>query len=248
MDPAQLEFIEEVNHSSDHVIFVKRVGREGIDLPLHSHSKYQVIYTVSGTLHIQVGSTNYFVPEQHIAWIPTNTEHILSSNNRQVSLLVFYCTLDLPQEDSRRQFSIHNTNGVILENIHLLSSYGSKIWLSEQEDLYNYAISFFRLLPLMNQNFNLLSQALIIPHDIRLRPVLRYIAEHAKENLSMDHVAHQFGFSVRNLSRLMANSGISFSSFLSYQRITRAIEMLADGNKTMQQIAYFRRQASLWLS
>lgn len=238
MNTEQQIYIEEINRSSKNEVYIKKTGKEGISLPQHSHRKYQIIYTLSGTLHIQIGATNYFVPEQHIAWIPENMEHELSSNNRQISLQIFYCALNLPSKDSRQQFSIHNTNGIIIESLKFISCNRDMIRESEQTDLYNYAISFFKLLPIMNQSYKIPLQALVLPDDARLFPVLSYIIKYAGEDLSIETVAHKFGFSVRNLSRLLLKSDIRFSSYLNYQRITRAIEMFAEGNKTMQQIAY----------
>lgn len=238
MNAEQQKYIAEINHSPENEIHIKKTGQEGISLPQHSHAKFQIIYTLSGTLHIQIGATSYFVPEQHIAWIPENMEHELSSNNRHISLQIFYCALNLPPKDIRQQFSIHNTNGIILENLKFISSGESMIRKEEQTDLYNYAISFFKLLPAMNQSYKIPLQALVIPEDTRLQPVLKFIIDHAGEDLSIEYVARQFGFSVRNLSRLLLKSDIRFSSYLNYQRITRAIELFSDRNKTMQQIAY----------
>lgn len=51
-------------------------------------------------------------------------------------------------------------------------------------------------------------------------------------------MAEKFGFSVRNLSRLLQGSGIRFNRYLNQQRIIRAIELFTDGGKTMQQIAF----------
>lgn len=238
MNSEQQAYIDFINQSSHKELDIKKTGREGISLPVHSHDKHQIIYTFSGTLRIQIGTTNYFVPEQHLAWIPRNMEHQLSSNNRQISLLMFYVALNLPEEDTRQQFAIYNTNTIILENLKFISSAEGLIRELEQPDLYLYALSFFRLLPTMSQGCKIPLQALAILDDVRLHPVLHYITEHIGEKLKIEQVAYSFGFSVRNLSRLMLASGIRFSTYLNYQRITRAIELFADRDKTMQQIAY----------
>lgn len=238
MNSEQQTYIDFINRSSHKELYIKKTGREGISLPVHSHDKHQIIYTLSGTLRIQTESTNYFVPEQHLVWIPQNVEHELSSNNRQIALLLFYVALDLPEEDTRQQFGIYNTTTFILENLKFISSAEGLIRESEQSDLYNYALNFFRLLPTMSRSSKIPLQALAIPDDVRLHPVLHYIMAHIGEDLKIKQVAQSFGFSVRNLSRLMLISGIRFSTYLNYQRITRAIELFADGDKTMQQIAY----------
>jgi len=239
MKTEQQEYIASIDQASDKEIFIKKTGWEEISLPEHSHNRHQIIYTLSGTLHIHTGTTNYFVPEQHIAWIPEGMEHELSSNNCQISLIIFYCALNLSKKGIVGQkFSIYNTNAVILENLRFVSSEEGPIKKTEHPDLYNFAISFFKLLPFMNRGSEIPLQTLVIPDDIRLRPMLHYIIEHAQEDLTIEHVARQFGFSVRNLSRLLQGSGIRFTNYLNYQRITRAIELFADGDKTMQQIAY----------
>ncbi len=90
----------------------------------------------------------------------------------------------------------------------------------------------------MNSTCSLPLRALIVPSDERLQPVLDYINTHLYEDLSIGTLACKFNFSVRNLSRILSSSGIRHTSYVNYQRITRAIELFADGNKTMAEIAY----------
>lgn len=238
MNIEQKEYLNIINQSSDDVIFIKNTGKEGISFIEHSHSKHQIIYTLSGTLHIQIDSASYFIPQHHVAWIPANIKHELSSNNRQISLLVFYCNLNLPKEDPRQTLSIYNVNAVTLENLKYIATFNNIISELEQPDLYNYILSFFKILPSINNIYDIPLKGVEIHNNPRLIPILHYINDHLHENLNMTLVANEFGFSVRNLSRLFSKSGILFSNYLNYQRITRSIERFADGNKTMQDIAY----------
>lgn len=239
MDNGQEEYLSLIDRLKDDEIFIRKTGWKEVNLSRHVHGRHQVMYTLSGTLRVQIGDTAYFVPEKHIVWIPENTEHELSSNNRQSSLVVFYFTFkSLLAEDNVGRFSIFNVNPVMAENIKFIDSFGNFIRKSVQPDLFFFALGFFKLLPAMNPHKEILLKTLVIPRDFRLQPVLYYIIEHAHENLSIDQVASEFGFSVRNLSRLLHNSGIRFSNYLNYQRITRAIELFSDKGKTIQQIAY----------
>lgn len=77
-----------------------------------------------------------------------------------------------------------------------------------------------------------------IPDDMRLHPILDYMMAHLTDGLRIEQVALEFGFSVRNLSRLLHASGIRFSDYMNHQRIVRAIELYSDGGRTMQQVAY----------
>lgn len=235
MNREQESYIAAINSSMPEEIFIKKTGWEEVALPAHAHNKTQIVYTLSGTLRVQLGNENYFVPEKHIAWLPAGVEHELCSHNRQVSLVIFYLSFD---EAALSRFSIYNTNSVIAENMKFIASKGRLICRDTQPDLYQFSLSFFKLLSSMSPAKEILLKTLSIPDDQRLIPVLHYIAEHSRENLKMGVIAAHFGFSVRNLSRLFYQSNVRFSLYLNYQRITRAIELLADREKTLSEIAY----------
>lgn len=240
MNQEQKDYISHVNQMTDETVSVKKTGWEEVNLSEHTHQKHQIIYTLSGTLHIQIEDVNYFVPEKYIAWIPSKCKHTLTSNNRRVSLVIFY--LDLPEqtaeEEAYRTFSIYSTYPMAAENIRFIASKGPVIERKKFPDLYDFAISFFRLLLNMNPHMENLLKTRVIPNDERIRPVLEYLIQHAHESLKIEEVAHRFGFSVRNLSRLLHDSGIHFNRYLNQQRITRAIELFADGKKNIQEVAY----------
>lgn len=239
MNQEQKNYISLINHTGRETIRIKKTGWEEIHLPGHTHERCQIIYTLSGTLHVQIGATNYFVPEKHIAWIPSYMGHELSSNNRQTSLVIFYLSLDACEDGTLlNEFSIYHADSFIAENLKFIASKGLEINREDAPDLYAFALSFFRLLPTICQNMEFLLKTLAIPNDARLHPILAYLQEHLQENPKMPQLAEHFGFSVRNLSRLFNESGIRFSYYVNNLRIMRAIELFADGGKTMQQIAY----------
>ena len=234
----QQEYISLISRSTHDDILIKKTGWEAINFQEHAHEKFQIIYTLSGTLHVETGGVNYFVPEKHIAWIPEKASHKLSSNSRQVSLIIFYINLNITPDDGKNRFSIYSTNGIIAENLKFIASKGKVITRGKQTDLYNFALSFFNLLPQMTLGADFLLKTLVIPNDSRLHPILNYITEHIHEDLNMEQIASQYNLSVRNLSRLFNTSGIHFSSYVNHLRITRAIELLTDGDNTVQEVAY----------
>lgn len=153
MNQEQESYISLIKQTSKETIRIKKTGWEEIKLPGHAHEKCQIIYTLSGTLHVQIGSTSYFVPEKHIAWIPGSTEHELSSKNRQVSLVIFYLSMDADDKDTAlKEFSIYHTNSFIAENLKFIASKGTEIEQADSPDLYAFALSFFKLLPSISQN------------------------------------------------------------------------------------------------
>lgn len=239
MNSEQNEYISFINRSGSGEILVKKTGWEEISLPAHRHGKCQILYTRSGTLYVQIDGTDYFVPERHIAWIPAHTDHRLSSNSRQVSLVIFYVDLAVSDpSDPCARFSIYTTNRLLLENLSFLSSAGRVITENCQPGLFRFASSFFALLPQMTTGADILLKTLIVPSDLRLQPILDYLAAHRHENLRMEQVAALHHMSVRNLSRLFHASGIHFSNYVNHLRVMRAIELLTDGGKTVQQVAY----------
>lgn len=240
MNSEQSAYISSIGDSVPEEIFIKKTGWEEVNLSVHSHGKHQIVYTLSGTLHVRIGSDSYFVPEKHIAWIPKGEAHELSSKNRQVSLVIYYIDWgeDASETASTRTFSIYSTNTVISENLRFIASRGPKILHTVSPELYDFTLSFFRLLPSMCLAREVLLKTLVIPDDPRLHPVLDYMMEHLCDNLHIEQVATEFGFSVRNLSRLLHASGIRFPDYMNHQRIVRAIELFSDGGRTMQQVAY----------
>ncbi|WP_302462784.1 hypothetical protein [Phocaeicola plebeius] len=53
------KYISLIKQTSKETIRIKKTGWEEIKLPGHAHEKCQIIYTLSGTLHVQIGSTSY---------------------------------------------------------------------------------------------------------------------------------------------------------------------------------------------
>ena len=239
MNDEQREYLAHIGASDREEILIKRTGWEAINLPTHAHEKFQIIYTLSGTLHIKIGSNTYFVPERHLAWIPSRTKHKISSNSRQVALICFY--IDLPVEgdqDPKALFYIWGIRPLIGENLKFIASHAPCIRCSTHPDLYRYASSFFNLMPQINPKETFLLRPLIIPNDPRLAPVLNYTNRHLSDRLDMELLASRFHLSTRNLSRLFNTSKIRFSSLVNHWRILRAIELMSDRDKTIQEIAY----------
>ena len=122
MNAEQREYIGIINQSAEDVILIKKTGWEEVNLPGHVHGKCQIIYTLAGTLHVEIGSESYFVPEKHIAWIPQGAEHKLSSNSRQVSMVIFYVSLRPEgKDDPKGDFAIYTANRLIGENLKFIA-------------------------------------------------------------------------------------------------------------------------------
>lgn len=215
-------------------ILTKVTGREEVDLYLHAHNRHQIIYILSGTLHIEVEGMNHFVTDHHLVWIPCGISHRLSSRNRQIALLTSYFYVENVRDD---RFAIYQTEEMTARNLKFISMQGHLI-RREKPEVFAFAMSFFSMLPQVERKATFPTEPFIIARDNRLLPILEYVKANLNQDLSIESVASHFGFSVRNLTRLFTNSGIRFVHYLNYQRVVRAIEILTDNVMNVEQTAY----------
>lgn len=235
MKKSQIEYINAINHSGEDDILIKNTGWEVIDLPEHLHDMHQIIHTLSGTIRIQIGEDTYFVPERHIAWISRGVAHTLSSNNREISLQIINCS---SLQDPGEKCVVFNSSRFIGENFRFITGIGDIIHRSEMSQVFDFIIGFLNLLPTMGERYRTPLTVLKVPDGSEIQQILSYINENIDKDIALENVADHFGISTRTLSRLFKKSNIRFASYLNYQRITRAIELYADGNHTIQQIAF----------
>ena len=238
MNEEQKEYLRKVASSPAEEVLIKHTEREGMHLELHTHDKYQIVHTLQGTLRVELNGMEYFVPEGHLCWIPSGLLHALSSNNSKIQLVIFYVPLKFAKGDRRSDFSIYNYNKWASENIHFLSDSKGLISKATDKDLYQFCLSFFRQLPLASSVYEVPLNGIIAVRDSRLEPALNYINENLANDIQLEDVAQASQLSVRSLSRLFHDMGIRYTSYLNYQRITRAMELMADSEMNMQQIAF----------
>ena len=238
MNKEQKEYIRKVALTTEEEILIKHTGREGIELEMHTHEQFQIILTLQGTLHVVVNEIAYFVPEGHICWIPSGFLHSLSSNNRKIALAIYYVLLKFAKGDRRGKFAIYNSSRWASENMHYLCDTQGVLKKSVNRDLYTFGISFFRQLPLASTVYEIPLNGIIATRDSRLEPALRFINDNLSKDIRLEDVARASQLSVRSLSRLFHDMGIRYNNYLNYQRITRAVELLEDGDMNVGHIAF----------
>lgn len=239
MNAEQKEYISMINQTDADDILIKKTGWEEISLVPHAHNKHQIIYTLSGTIHVVAGKESYFVPERRLVWIPANMEHELYSNSCQVSLVIFYISFDERFDHARKMnLSIYNANTLVAETLKFIIAQDATVSKKKDSNLYWFILGFFNLLPQMSPETDFLFKTVVVPSDSRLYPVIEYMELHMSEDLRLEQLASLFGFSTRSLSRMFCDSGLHFSSYLNHLRIMRAVELLTDGKANIQEIAY----------
>ena len=72
----------------------------------------------------------------------------------------------------------------------------------------------------------------------RLSPITEYIKKHYAEDISLQSLAEQFGYSIEHLSRMFQKyAQINYKSYLSGIRLEHAVEEMEKGDKTISEIA-----------
>ena len=237
MNEEQESYLKQIEHAPKGDIIVKHTGREVVVLPPHQHQQIQVVMAQRGTLRITIEDREYFVPEGYWAWIPSKVRHALSSNNRFITLDIFYLPAEIAENEQGKKFTIYHNNTWIASNLQYISSQ-NKVISPNDTTLYRFCWAFFTQLISLKGSLILSLQGVALNVSPVLRDALRFIHQHLSDDLRIADVAQSVGLSVRTLNRMMQTAGISFSSYLNYQRITRALELIADGTMNMKEIAF----------
>lgn len=228
------EKIVQVDNIPEDVVFIRLTGLEEINWSAHSHNRHQIIYVLSGTLHVETDDLSYFAGDRHFVWIPRGVNHRLSSNNSRISLMVIYFC---HSSDVQEHLSVFLADDFVARNLEYIA--GQKlISRSATPELYGYVVSLFRLMPKVCREGVFPALPVISGRNVRIVSVLKYISDNLEKELSLSSVASATGYSVRNLTRLFTGAGIRFVHFVNYRRVVRAMEILTDSDISIEQAAY----------
>jgi AraC-like DNA-binding protein len=189
----------------------------------HKHPEGQLIVVQDGLLIMATEGTSLMLPPGHIGWIPPNQVHAGSSYGITAGwnayLHVSLCG-QLPDQPA------------VLKLTKLTEALFSRIceWTGVPK---SHQASYVRLLDVLLDELRSAEQedlALPIPKDSRLAKLAAFIAGNPSDKYSLHELAHQFGFSVRNLSRLFrAETKMSVIEWRAMARMKSSIEQIAGG-------------------
>lgn len=237
MNEEQKNFIQRVNNGSPDRVIVKDTGREGVDLPPHSHDCIQLVVTVSGTLRVTVDGREYFVPEGYACWIPRGAVHALTSHNHRIALRIFYFLLRNEKNIPDGVFSVHYVCPWASANFQFIAGYGPVI-TKDDSGLFGFCLSFFHTFRKEERQIELPLRGIEASTHPTLRKAMVFLHHHLADNVKVEDAAHEAGVSPRTLSRLFSEAGTTFSDYLGYLRIIRSLELMADNTMPIKEIAY----------
>ncbi|MDN3596736.1 AraC family transcriptional regulator [Zunongwangia endophytica] len=216
-------------------IYTNTTEIEYLNMDSHIHKNHhQLILMLRGTLHIRVDEKQYFLPERFIGLIPANQIHNLESRNEMVKMLLIYFPSTMPLN----KFLLLSSNDFVLENLLFISQRHHHQTKKFHPELYSFSYAFLKMIKTMDNLRAFPLKGIIKTNNQRLQQVIQYIDENYSEQISLEHVAAEYGFSVRNLTRLFKNELITFNYYLNYVRIIRAIEMFTDQKENIEKVGY----------
>ncbi|MEK6495103.1 AraC family transcriptional regulator [Myroides odoratimimus] len=221
---------------------VDQVGKKGFSWhaeywkhnnEFHHHKKAQLVYVESGYQYLHVESCQFLLPQNHVAYIPSNVPHKTTHASEHVSLRTLYFDVDglPPFYNELYLFSIPS---VLREMIMYTEKWSMNMEYEESEQTFLRAI----LLELPSFVQNAVPLITPVPRTKVLLDATAYIHKHYPSTITIDELAQLCFMSIRTLERqFKKETGISIAKYIQMVRIIKSIELLSEGQYTINEIA-----------
>ncbi|CAI8897563.1 Transcriptional regulator, AraC family [Chryseobacterium sp. IT-36CA2] len=221
---------------NDKSVFVMHEKSEKL-IPVHRHTKGQLSYVEGGIAYITINNRTYVVPARHFFWIPQGLEHILQIGHSATVLrsLYFFAHDDLSDPFFSR-LGIYPATELLIQMIKYTEIWDERHVISTDEN-FEFLVALKKILPKTHQQ----PLPIILPatKNKMTRNIVSYLECTIEEKHSLASISKKFGLSERSLSRLFKTDlDISFLQYLKTLRIIKAIELLLNTNKSINEIAY----------
>lgn len=205
-------------------------------IAMHKHTKAQFLYAEGGIVHVITEDESYFLPARHYMWIPAGKPHSIIFNSLDVMMRNLYFPKVEGEDDFYERIAIYPVNELLLEMLFFTTRWKGQI-AKENITAYSFISAMKNILP--NISVHSLPLGLPYPKTERLLKVAKYMNKNLHEQLTFPEIAQKFGFSERTLSRTFQQEvKMSFIQFLTIQRMMRALQLLLDEKKTVNETAY----------
>ena len=200
----------------------------------HVHSFYQLTYVEEGYQYFHIDQKVYFVPQNHVILIPSNTLHRTTSDAKTVILKVLLFK-SAPEKDFYRDVQVFSAPSVLSEMLAYASKWNKLDESNEEQSVFLKAV-LISLPHFYQENSSL---EIPIPKDQRLTPVCHFINQNYKYNLSTDELANIARMSIRTLQRTFKReTGVTLKKYVQLIRILKSIELIDTNQYTFTEVAY----------
>lgn len=236
--------LEEID-SEDYDFFVNHLHLQKIETKIHEHKKGQLLFAEGGIIHVFVNDKHWYLPARCFMWIPANVKHKILTFSQNVDLYNFYFKMteeDLPfYEDT----DIYYAGELLREMILYTNDWHGKI-TAETPLPYHFIQAIKALLPELQKSRLPETIQHPFPKDKKLLEISSFLSKNIDQNYTIEQVAKEFGLSTRTLSRKFRdNMGMSYVRFLRSIRITKSLELIAQNQYNMYEVAMMVGYGSL---
>lgn len=209
--------------------------RSELHLPPHEHKKGQLSYVEGGVAHIHTKVRSLIIPARHYIWIPAGLTHFIEMRRSVIIRTLYFYNHDDGDDPFYSKPGIYPINALLLNMLTYSERWDGNVMPGDKA--FHFLAGIKNILPEISKKA--LPIALPVTENERMLPVLRYINKNIFEDLTLDGVSHENGFSPRTLSRLFQSTlKVSFLQYVKLVRIIKAIEMMLQTNKSISEIAY----------
>lgn len=228
----------------EHKTSILQTRREngGFNFPLHMHTPVELMFINEGRLRIDYPDCSFDLSTGDLAVIFPYTVHGYSAITPTVDYTLAICRHDTYGDSSTTLLQKHPTDPVIKARDlsddvpRLINELVELDNCDERSALIKAIVSLVlaRALPMLTLKPNTES----FRSSLSVRAVT-YVAEHFKEDISLDTAAEALGVSRFDVSRLFSSSmNIGFVKYVNFMRIAYAKELLETTTASVLDIAY----------
>lgn len=217
--------------------------REPQHIPPHVHPDLEILYMLEGSMIVGVGEQLFELHSGDVALIFPHLIHhyqVFSQDRNRVLSLLAKPTLAGVYQDTLAHLC--PTDPVIpAENVHPDISYALKALIDDPADAESSTVNlcFIQLiLARAIPQMTLTDKESIGSDDIIYRTVA-YIAEHYRENLSLEIIGKALGYSPYQISRVFSRTfHTNFNQFINRMRLDYAVGMMQYTTESLTDICY----------
>ena len=195
---------------------------DGHRIPLHWHSRAQLLYASAGVMTVTTDSGVWVLPPLRAMWIPAFTEHHIRASGH-LSMRTLYIRPDaaLHFPPACRIVSV----SPLLRELIVYSTTLPRLY-----EPGSHAERVMRLILDLLRFSDPVPLDLPIPRDPRLRKIFDRLSGHPSENGTLEQWGLRVGATGRTLSRLFrAETGMSFHQWRQQLRLLEALRLLGRG-------------------
>jgi len=215
--------------------FVVHGGLTVNETGFHEHLVGQLLFAEKGLLHIEYPDRKILLPAQYCSWIPSSKPHRLSSGAPDLFIRAIYFESRFCKNEVFSKDAVFPLSCILKEMIRYTFKWNKVQENNVYENTFITAIR--QMLP--DEMTSAVKMEIPVTEHPLVSRILSYINENFSNEIRIETVGKLFGLTSRTLHRLFVKElGQSFSTYLMFFRVIKAVELLIGGKHTIKEITY----------